>query len=427
MGFYLRKSFRLGPVRLNLSKHGLGVSAGITGARVGLASDGRAYFHGGREGLYVRKFAGKSSGVKAPVTQRMQGRETITVFEDTGQTFAAQRSITDLVSVRDRISREPAALQFEHLLLAAAVIAGGMSLGTEELVDRVVSAGVAGMALAFWALLLLRAHRANRANEGLGTAVQEVISGSRAPKGELFRRIEECLRNPALREVDREFSGKAGYVEALQAIVTHGEVSDAERRLLHELEQHFELASDFCSDARTEIFREAYLEAVADHELTHVEENSLESIRQGLSIPESAIQSDLEFLDVLKGVREIRDGKLPVVSPTHPLQKSEECYFESPARILKEKALRSFQQDGQRYQVRGLVTDKEGQVYITNKRVLLVHEGTSSIRIDKILDVEVDLDRSLISIVRDGSGTPTHLSTPNVMKAGAILARIVGA
>ena len=35
MGFYLRKSVRVGPVRFNLSKSGIGMSTGIKGFRVG--------------------------------------------------------------------------------------------------------------------------------------------------------------------------------------------------------------------------------------------------------------------------------------------------------------------------------------------------------------------------------------------------------
>lgn len=40
MGFFLRKSIRVGPFRLNLSKSGLGVSAGIPGLRFGTGPSG---------------------------------------------------------------------------------------------------------------------------------------------------------------------------------------------------------------------------------------------------------------------------------------------------------------------------------------------------------------------------------------------------
>jgi hypothetical protein len=34
MGFYLRKGFNFGPLRLNLSRSGLGTSFGVTGGRI---------------------------------------------------------------------------------------------------------------------------------------------------------------------------------------------------------------------------------------------------------------------------------------------------------------------------------------------------------------------------------------------------------
>lgn len=53
MGFYFRKSVRVGPLRFNLSKSGVGVSAGIKGLRVGVGPRGN-YIHAGAGGFYYR-------------------------------------------------------------------------------------------------------------------------------------------------------------------------------------------------------------------------------------------------------------------------------------------------------------------------------------------------------------------------------------
>lgn len=55
MGFYFRKSWSFGPLRINLSKGGVGVSFGIRGLRVGLNRLG-PYFHIGWGGLYYRTY-----------------------------------------------------------------------------------------------------------------------------------------------------------------------------------------------------------------------------------------------------------------------------------------------------------------------------------------------------------------------------------
>ena len=51
MSWFIRKAFRVGPVRLNLSKSRLGVSAAVTGARIGVDARSRPYAYAGRHGL----------------------------------------------------------------------------------------------------------------------------------------------------------------------------------------------------------------------------------------------------------------------------------------------------------------------------------------------------------------------------------------
>jgi len=62
MTTYIKKSFSIGPLRFNLSKSGLGVSVGTTGARVGVKPNGKVYHHAGRHGLYNRKEYSDSKG-----------------------------------------------------------------------------------------------------------------------------------------------------------------------------------------------------------------------------------------------------------------------------------------------------------------------------------------------------------------------------
>ena len=65
MGFYVRKGINFGPLRLNLSRSGIGASFGVKGARIGVGPRGR-YVHMGRAGLYYRKHLGPGDGPRAP-------------------------------------------------------------------------------------------------------------------------------------------------------------------------------------------------------------------------------------------------------------------------------------------------------------------------------------------------------------------------
>ena len=56
MSVYFRKSLKMGPLRFNLSKRGVGMSVGVKGVRIGTRAGGRGtYVSGGRQGVYFRE------------------------------------------------------------------------------------------------------------------------------------------------------------------------------------------------------------------------------------------------------------------------------------------------------------------------------------------------------------------------------------
>jgi hypothetical protein len=69
MGLYIRKSLRVGPVRFNLSKSGIGMSAGIKGLRLGTGPRGN-YVHMGRGGLYFRHSLASRNDAALPSSTR---------------------------------------------------------------------------------------------------------------------------------------------------------------------------------------------------------------------------------------------------------------------------------------------------------------------------------------------------------------------
>ena len=109
MGFYVRKSLKAGPFRFNLSKSGVGVSAGVPGFRVGTGPRGN-YVHVGRHGVYYRASLGSGSGralarrpAGRPVpawTPAMRANHQVVMTDITGVTALdlAPTSADDLVS-----------------------------------------------------------------------------------------------------------------------------------------------------------------------------------------------------------------------------------------------------------------------------------------------------------------------------------------
>ena len=54
MGFYVRKGFNFGLLRVNFSKSGIGLSLGVKGLRFGVGPKGN-YIHAGRKGVYYKQ------------------------------------------------------------------------------------------------------------------------------------------------------------------------------------------------------------------------------------------------------------------------------------------------------------------------------------------------------------------------------------
>jgi hypothetical protein len=71
MGFYFRKSARFGPFRVNFSKSGVGLSAGIPGLRIGTGPRGN-YIQAGAHGFYYRATLPSSRSTSRGPIQRQQ-------------------------------------------------------------------------------------------------------------------------------------------------------------------------------------------------------------------------------------------------------------------------------------------------------------------------------------------------------------------
>src|SRR6266849_8747917 len=104
MGFYLRKGFNFGPIRLNLSRSGLGASFGVTGARIGVGPRG-SYIHLGRGGLYYRQSLGSPEPIRRPAKPTAADMERLPEIEsgDVGQMIDA--SSAALLAEMNRVHR----------------------------------------------------------------------------------------------------------------------------------------------------------------------------------------------------------------------------------------------------------------------------------------------------------------------------------
>jgi Protein of unknown function (DUF4236) len=104
VGFYIRKGFNFGPLRLNLSRSGLSASFGVRGARIGVGPQG-SYIHLGRGGLYYRQSLGNPGPVRRPARPTAADVETLPEIDsgDVGQ--MADASSATLLAELNRVHR----------------------------------------------------------------------------------------------------------------------------------------------------------------------------------------------------------------------------------------------------------------------------------------------------------------------------------
>ena len=412
MGFYIRKSFRAGPIRFNLSKSGLGISAGVRGARIGLTSQGRAYVHGGRHGLYYRQTLGAGSragsaaggGSAAP-------RGPVELTEDTGVTYASGPLS---IPARDPVPDPVRPVRRLHVLPALAAGAAGF------LMPMPVPA--VALVLAFAALLAQASVRRGAVGAGDRFGHELRLFSESAVSAELPCRaaLDEARAAPRLHPDDVAFFEFREYSAAVTAVAAPSAEPRAVTRLAH-LDAVVSLPAARRQELRLAAYSRAHLAAVRDHDLTEEEEHGLAAVRAAFGLTAADLGPELGLLDRLRSLRDLRAGTLPSVEPSVPLRSGETCHFEAPARLLRSRVLRSFSRDGVRYKVRGHVVAREGKVVVTDRRVALVHAGETSYPLAKILDVEVDHDRQLVTLVRQGVAAPALITTPDALRAGAVI------
>jgi hypothetical protein len=64
---------------------------------------------------------------------------------------------------------------------------------------------------------------------------------------------------------------------------------------------------------------------------------------------------------------------------------------------------------------------REGNLIKTDKRILLVKDGTTSINISDILDIDVDIDNKVLHVSKGTTVTPTIIQTEEVLYCGKII------
>jgi hypothetical protein len=350
------------------------MSTGIKGLRVGTGPRG-TYIHGGRHGLYYRQSLGTSSQGSSRSGQSTQDNNGALIF-----ILAAAAIFLLLVFPK-----------------ALAWIGGGILIiaalwGAEKIFMSLRSQKAKNY------IALLNTLTETPTQEALAS-IKQARERDRLPQNEIGPATAT-----AYQELIKNYLAQPG----ADALLGQGFLSVAEQLGLN---------SEEAQKGEIDAFKELTWSMLADQELTHDEEAALKQAQEKLAIDDSAIHDELNAIAEFQRARDIDTSELPVISTEAKLQKDEICHYEAKGSLQKKQTRKARGE----VQTEEFVPVHEGNVLITSKRILIIGEGTNSIKHEKILEVEADYDEKRITIVKDGRQTPLFLSVPHPIFAGKII------
>jgi len=414
MGFYVRKSFGSGPFRFTVSKRGVSTSVGTRGLRVSSGPSGD-YLSAGMGGVYMRERLGSRS-------------------------------------------RQPQHLD-SSWITAACVVVGGIFLVFSLMVfsqDRSMGIGCLIPSVVILAIPVFTSAAAatkRRARKKLEQQAAEkaarehtVRAAAEARQRERTGRyvaLLESLPNDAGNDVlesvvvAREESGLS-YDETI------GESAVALQRLVFDVLNKGTTASLFANrveqvcialgitgenaaTARVFLYKRITWSALEDDALSEAEEQFLKKLRELWGVDERLVVTELQATDEFRRLRGLGKENLPVLDVGIKLPRGEVCHHKTTGSLIEERVKRSYVENGERKTEEHWVSVRDGEIYVTSKRVLIVGAGTTDIAYSKILDIEVDVDSNRVTITKDGRKAPYYLRIPDPIYTGSIIELAVSA
>lgn len=420
MGFYLRKSFSAGPVRLNLSGSGVGVSFGVKGARVGIGARGDTYTHLGRHGLYYRS---SLSGRAGTVRQRKTSTEVKASAVDSSiPSLGSSSAFFDDKQISSKRVHVDFALSGPHrvwqwVLGVAGVIvllSGPTGRGSQPESNEGWRLAI-GLGLLGWVVFryVRHVHLSGKASRLHNQLMRVLNHQDETCTPERLGELTAKMQASKLRGQYLDYAKYRCYTDYLEHSLSDVRISPAEAAILKALEDVLNLDEASLLKFKRWVFNRVYLEVVEDRFLSLDEDEGIRHAKEVLGLSDEDVTDELGTLQILRSVRTIQEEGLRPIEVDVTLGKGEVCYHKTQGRIVKDKTFKSYQSGGQRHTIKGTVVEKEGDLYLTSARIIIVGEGVTSIKLEKIFDVETDLDDNSISLDVDNRKSQLVLSVPD--------------
>jgi hypothetical protein len=372
MSLYLRKSFRAGPVRFNVSKSGVGISAGIKGARVGTGPRG-SYVHGGRNGLYYRR------NLTSKTTKNVSTEGDGCVMVILGIFIVAIG-----IFILQWLSENPA----------------------------IFIAGITGLVCIVVASLAIKHHRRKTITNYKNALDAAFVTSNSPPDNNVLVNLKQLQKKlPEIETFKKTIESiEVNVYQALiDKILDDGLITQDETTSIGAADDTLRIDDGIKTQLKNEIFSSAYLEIIEDREISQEEFDRLNNIVEGLKIPKVIIEKELNLVHEFIDTQNLSLPFEPLAKDQISLkiQKSEEAYYQCSAQVLSKRKSNETP-TGYEYSLR-----REGTLILTNKRIHVsdADGGTTNIRYSDIGDVDIDIDELVVEITKTSSTRPIVLKT----------------
>jgi hypothetical protein len=187
---------------------------------------------------------------------------------------------------------------------------------------------------------------------------------------------------------------------------------EIDEEFIDKIIKQMEFPEQYARTLKIYVFRAAFSSFMEDEHLEDDEEKALRELALKLKLDDTDIEEELLSIDYMSELRKDAQKGLDSVKVDIKLQKSEKCYFAAEGKSIKERILQSRTVNGIKHKTIGFVEDRIGDVVLTNKRLLVIGGGTSTIKLDKIIDIILQFENNIVELIVDGKQKPFFVTTP---------------
>lgn len=377
------------------------MSLGVTGARIGLSPRG-AYVHGGRHGLYYRKYmkSGKrpvaNSSKSNQNTSSTRRSRTIEVFRDTGVILRGKSVILRNIAVKEP-SHPPSTILTKPIQLALAATA----------IIFLISLMNASEWMVLFSLLLVVGL--------LGWGYRQWLWQQKTRKSllmitEMVEKDHRFTPTELLAVDSMPDRWKQWYHFQLHAII--GELAmrqeEIDTQATHQaLDEFVSLNKETINEIRASVLSDIIDEMLEDHLLSQDEEQIVRQMLEQLNLPEMLVARELERLEHFSRIRNEMDRPLKEINPGIPLVRGEVAFeMYDHVRILHERVQKTYQRNNVQYREVGYEIASEGKCILTDRRIIIVSRGSQEYRLNRIVDITADPQGGIVELALSNRNSP---------------------